>query len=82
MKITRGRTVRVNLGNYEHVETSASVEEEWGWDRVSDPEGLDREVKAMDKCLDKLLEEDLRDAESSTSLDDDKSFIYTWNSLR
>lgn len=80
MKVTRGRTVRVNLGNYEHVETSASVEEEITEEQMANFK-LSEESKAMNKMLDSLLEEDLRDAESSTSLDEDKSFIYTWNEL-
>jgi hypothetical protein len=76
VKITRGREVRVNLGNFEHVITSASVETELGEnERWPVAEELDLQ-------LDKLLSKDLRDARASTSLDENESFIYTWLELK
>ena len=77
MKIIRGRSVRINLGNYEHVETSASVELE-----LEENEDPVHYAKELDTQLNKLLEDDLHDAESSTSLDENSSFVYTWNELR
>lgn len=77
MKITRGREVRVNLGNFEHVVTSASVEAELG-----ENEDPIQYVEELDHQLDTLLEKDLRDAESSTSLDESSSFVYTWSELK
>lgn len=81
MKVTRGRTVRVNLGNYEHIETSASVEDEITEEQMANF-NLSEESKAMNKMLDSLLASDLKDAQDSTSLDDTGSFVYTWNAIR
>jgi hypothetical protein len=81
LKIIRGRSVRINLGNYEHIETNASVEDEITEEQMA-AFSLDKESKAMNKILDELLEEDMRDAESSTSLDENSSFVFTWNEIR
>jgi hypothetical protein len=77
LKIIRGRSVRINLGNYEHIETNASVELE-----LEENEDPVHYAKELDTQLNKLLEDDLHDAESSTSLDENSSFVYTWNELK
>lgn len=77
MKVTRGRLVRINLGNYEHIETSATVEQE-----VHDEVDINTIVAKADEALDKLLEADIKDAESASGLDSDASFVFTWTDAR
>lgn len=77
MKVTRSREVRINLGNYEHVATTASVETEF-----DDEVKLDSIAHSMDKILDGLLESDIKDAKDSSSLDESESFVYTWTEIK
>ena len=77
MKITRSRTLRINMGNYEHVELTGAVEMDF--DEGTKAESI---VRTLNGSLDRLLEKDLQDAIDSSALDSESSFVYSWNDLR
>ena len=57
MIITRHRTHKVNVGNYENIEFGASVTVE-----ESDLNGSVNKIEYLNTLLDKLLEEDMAEA--------------------
>lgn len=74
MKVTRTRTHRFQLAKYEHIEISASIED--------DVEALTNDVVlVMDATLDRMLRDDIARAEVATSFDTDDTYLHTWKEL-
>lgn len=71
MKVTRTRTHRFNMSNYEHLEISASIEVEADHASV----GV---LTTLDERLDELLRDDIERAELATGLDSDNTYLHTW----
>lgn len=72
MKVSKTRNLRINMGNYEHVDLTASVEldvdpGEWKIGMLAD---------TIDATLDGILQHDVQDAMDASGNED--SFIYTW----
>jgi hypothetical protein len=80
MKVGRTRELRVNLGNFEHIIVSATIEEEAIAEAVNTPEKFANLVESYDALLDKLLASDLQRAMDSSGLDEEASFVYAWTS--
>lgn len=72
MKISRSVTLRVNQGNYEHVETTAMVEFDTDDVNVTTPEEA---AEFADGVLGTLLKPDVETA-AQTAIEE--SFVHNW----
>lgn len=74
MKITRTRTLRFNIGRFEHLETSATVE--------VDTEELDHTHQGAgiyaNRLLDELLQEDIDRADQVSVIPEDETTVHAW----
>lgn len=72
MKMSRYRTHKVNVGNYENVEFGASVTIDTDVDLDGEPA-----IEFLNKKLDELLEEDMREAVANVPAGD-STHVETW----
>jgi hypothetical protein len=72
-KFIRTRTHRFNMGAYEHMEISATVE----IDTEELPEGTDP-IKTANGLLDDLLFEDIERADEASITPDDNTYLHNW----
>jgi hypothetical protein len=74
--LTRRRELRINLGNFEHCVDTGEVSIEVD-DDLSAP-AVDVLTSRMNKRLDMMVEDDIRDLVAAQGNED--SFIFTWAS--
>jgi hypothetical protein len=77
LKLTKDRTLRFNMGKYEHVEITGRVE--------VDTDEMDfthqGAVAYANKMLDQLLAEDVERAAIATQTPEDDTFVDKWKEL-
>ena len=76
MKLTRGREHVINLGQYESLRLSASIEVEFD-ERF---ETMVDKYTDLDAMLDNAMRNDLKEAEKLTDVRN--SYVITWNAER
>lgn len=75
MKLTRTRTLRFNIGAYEHIETSATVEADTDELEITDDKGI---ADYMTRLLDQLVQDDVDRADQVSVTPDDQTTVHSW----
>lgn len=73
MIITKTRTMRFNMGSYEHLELTATVQV----DTAELNPGADGALVA-NQVLDELLQDDIDRADSSSQTPQDETYLHAW----
>ena len=82
MKLVKTRTHRFNMGAYEHVEISGTVE--LGDDDLPEaceldvPETVGLLIKTAGKILDDLLQEDIDRADQASKTPEENTYLHQW----
>jgi hypothetical protein len=75
VKITRTRTQRFNMGAYEHLETSATVE----FDTAEyDVDNEEEATECADGMLNALLQPDVDRADQTSRTPEDGTYVHAW----